>query len=360
MCDAKQFGRPLWILVRAVGAEEALAILEERTVLSFGDPECVLSPDFHAALAHLRPHAARRAPQIQALLAALIARHDRDFAAVRFCAEEFSLDVDTARFWAEPCAAGLGRVNAAECLLTICRQSAGDAALFEFALEAVMNAIQVHTDVAVLGVLARTLEALARGPDATDGHISRLVGQFTPLFAHFAQSCAAADPFWVDQDQLEDAAESLGLVFEFDALIARLPAEMTAIAEEFASGQLPLCLRPFFATDWANAAAWPEADADVDRLALIAGIHPALREMESVLAHRTLAKYYATCTKVAPDVMAEFLESMCEENGARGHMRVLSALVVLTRSDCDSEGFERWLEIVLDDIARVSRDLQDD
>jgi hypothetical protein len=149
-------------------------------------------------------------------------------------------------------------------------------------------------------------------------------------------------------------------VFEFDALFARLPAEMTAIAEEFTSAQLPLCLRPCCATVCANAVAWPEADADVDRLALIRGIHATVHEMESVLAHRTLAKYYATRTKVAPDVMAEFLEIMCEENGARGHMRVLSALVVLTRSDCDSEAFEHWLEIVLDHVARGSRYIQND
>jgi hypothetical protein len=360
MCDddAKGFLPPLWILVRAVGAEEALAILEERAELFFGDPECVLSPHFHTALVHLRPHAARRAPQIRALLAALIARDDRCFAAVRFYAGEFGFDVDTARFWAGHCAAGLGRVNTAECLLAICRQSAGDAQLFEFALEAVINALQAHTDIAVLGVLARNLEALAQGPDATEGHISRLVAQFVPLFAHFAQSCAAADPSWVEQDELEEAAESFGLVF--DALFARRPAEMTAIAAEFASAELPLCLRPFLATVWADAVAWPEADADVDRPALIAGIHAALRETECVLAHRTLAQYYATRPEVAPDVIAEFLEIMCEENGARGHMRVLSALVVLARSDCDSEGFEHWLEIVLDRIARVSRSLQDD
>jgi hypothetical protein len=60
MCDAKEFVWPLWILVRAVGAEDALTILEERTALFLGDPECVLSPDFHTALAHMPPHAARR------------------------------------------------------------------------------------------------------------------------------------------------------------------------------------------------------------------------------------------------------------------------------------------------------------
>jgi hypothetical protein len=34
-------------------------------------------------------------------------------------------------------------------------------------------------------------------------------------------------------------------------------------------------------------------------------------------------------------------------------MRVLSALVVLARSDCGSEGFEHRLEMALERIARV-------
>jgi hypothetical protein len=206
---------------------------------------------------------------------------------------------------------------------------------------------QAHRDVAGLRVLARNIEALARGPDATDGHISRLVAQFTSLFAHFTQSCAAADPSWVEQDELEEAAESLGVMF--DALFARLPAEMMAIAEEFASAQLPLCLRPFFAIVWANPVAC--ADRRDSRSTPRDGVRARAPHAREVLRHTS---------RVAPDVMAEFLEIICEENGARGHMRVLSALVMLTRSDCDSEGFEHWLEIVLDHIARVSRYLQDD
>jgi hypothetical protein len=50
----------------------------------------------------------------------------------------------------------------------------------------------------------------------------------------------------------------------------------------------------FFATVWADAVALPEADAEVDRPALIAGIHAALRDPAFVLAHRTLAQYYTT------------------------------------------------------------------
>jgi hypothetical protein len=83
------------------------------------------------------------------------------------------------------------------------------------------------------------------------------VAQFTPLFAHFAhfaQSCAAADPSRVEQDELEEekGAKSFGLVF--DALFARVWAEMPAIAAEFGWAQLPLCLlgflRPFGLMRW--------------------------------------------------------------------------------------------------------------